>query len=395
MLLYNVFFDDSRGNLWIGTNKGLNKYNRTHDSFETYRSDPNDSNSLSDDRITFISEDVYHDLWVGTLNGLNKFNPQTGQFIRFLTGGDMKKSLNDTIISYIHFEPDHTIWIGTLHGGLNIIHHPYNADSFYVSHPITESLNKNYAPTIFIIQRLSGGQVLVGSVSGLYVFNGKDERPCFIPETQNNQVYSIVEDNSGYVWVGSYLGPGLYRLHPDLKTIDTFTYDDRDIYSFRGNKVLFIQKSKTGIIWISVEKNGLFLVDMEAKKFRIIDDNPHKKIYLSNRDVYALYEDGQQNLWVGTKTELNRINFDSQQVRRFHNKQDFQSGIDYKYSKQLPADLIGVIKEDYHGQKLWMGAFDYKISLYDPSTDMFLNFHINEKNPSSFTSMVLTVNLCY
>jgi signal transduction histidine kinase/ligand-binding sensor domain-containing protein/AraC-like DNA-binding protein len=384
VLLYEVFFDDSAGNFWIGTNKGLNKYNRTTDSFITYLSDPNDENSLSDDRITFISEDVFQNLWIGTLNGLNRFNPKTGQFKRFLPGDDKTKSLNDTVITYIHFEPDRDIWIGTLHGGLNIIHHPYNPDSFCVSHFITESLNKNYVPTIYIIKKLKNGQILVGSLNGLYVFRDKNTEPYIISETQNNSVYSVVEDNSGYVWIGSSLGPGLYRLHPDMKTTDVFSYDDRDMYSFRGNRVLFIQKSKTGIIWISVEKNGLFKVDTEAKKFKIIDDNPHKEIYLSNRDVYAIYEDKKRNLWVGTKTELNRINFETRQVKRFQNKQDIHRGINYEYSENLPAELIGVIKEDSDGKKLWMGAFDYKISLYDPSTELFLNFHHDEKNNNSF-----------
>jgi ligand-binding sensor domain-containing protein len=343
VLLYEVFFDDSAGNFWIGTNKGLNKYNRTTDSFITYLSDPNDENSLSDDRITFISEDVFQNLWIGTLNGLNRFNPKTGQFKRFLPGDDKTKSLNDTVITYIHFEPDRDIWIGTLHGGLNIIHHPYNPDSFCVSHFITESLNKNYVPTIYIIKKLKNGQILVGSLNGLYVFRDKNTEPYIISETQNNSVYSVVEDNSGYVWIGSSLGPGLYRLHPDMKTTDVFSYDDRDMYSFRGNRVLFIQKSKTGIIWISVEKNGLFKVDTEAKKFKIIDDNPHKEIYLSNRDVYAIYEDKKRNLWVGTKTELNRINFETRQVKRFQNKQDIHRGINYEYSENLPAEWVPLI----------------------------------------------------
>jgi signal transduction histidine kinase/ligand-binding sensor domain-containing protein/DNA-binding response OmpR family regulator len=383
VLLYNVFFDDSKGNFWIGTDKGLNLYDRVNESFVTYRSDPENMNSLSDNRITFITEDDFQNLWIGTQKGLNKFNPQTGMFTRFLPGNDGTKYLNDTVITYIHFEPDHSAWIGTLHGGLNIIQNPDREDNLYVLHPITESLNKNYAPTIHIIQRLKGGQVLVGAVSGLYVFRDKTSDPYFVPETQNTQVYSILEDNSGYVWVGSYLGPGLYRLHPDLKTTDIFRYDDKDKYSFRGNKVLFIKKSRNDIIWISVEKNGLFKVDMGAKKFRVIDDNPNRDIYLSNRDVYALYEDRQHNLWVGTKTELNRINLNTRQIRRFHNKLDIHSGMDYEYSKQLPAELIGVIK-DYDGQKLWMGAFDYKISLFNPVTDEFLNFHNNENNPGSF-----------
>ena len=48
---YREFFEDSDSNLWIGTDKGLNRYVRDEDRFETLRHDPDNPNSLSDDRI--------------------------------------------------------------------------------------------------------------------------------------------------------------------------------------------------------------------------------------------------------------------------------------------------------------------------------------------------------
>jgi signal transduction histidine kinase/ligand-binding sensor domain-containing protein/DNA-binding response OmpR family regulator len=379
-----AFYDDLEGNLWIGTTKGLNKYDYSTDRFETYRHDHAHANSLSDDRVTCIAEDSRHNYWIGTQNGLNHYNPRTGRFTRFFPGNDKAKCINDTSITFIYIDTDQSVWVGTQHGGLNIMHHAYNADSFNISHPIDAPLNKNLAATINFITRLNHGQILVGSINGLYVYSDSKAKPYLIPETRNQSLNAVLEDNYGYIWLGANLDPGLFRLHPDLKTIDVFSFDDRNKYSFQGNRVLFIKKSRTGIIWISVEKNGLFRIDSQAKKFRMLDDNPHKKIYLSNKDVYAIYEDDQQNLWVGTKTELNRINLKTEQVRRFHNKQDIHRGIVYEYSKQLPAELIGAIRKDTDGRKLWMGAFDYKISLYDPATDMFLNYHHDEKNPRSF-----------
>jgi signal transduction histidine kinase/ligand-binding sensor domain-containing protein len=74
------FFEDSKGQVWIGTQDGLNVFDGK--SFKHYLSDQNDSNSLSNKYILRITEDKLGNIWVGTAYGLNKLDPRSGKIKR-------------------------------------------------------------------------------------------------------------------------------------------------------------------------------------------------------------------------------------------------------------------------------------------------------------------------
>ena len=64
---------DHKGFIWIGTRDGLNRYDGYN--FITYKTDPKDTNSLSNNEITVIHPDRHGDIWVGTRGGgLNKYH---------------------------------------------------------------------------------------------------------------------------------------------------------------------------------------------------------------------------------------------------------------------------------------------------------------------------------
>jgi ligand-binding sensor domain-containing protein len=73
---------------WIGTTKsGLVRWNFTENSFKQFMNDPKDSRSLSHNWVWTIYEDSIGNLWIGTLGGgLNKFDPQTELFTRYSVG---------------------------------------------------------------------------------------------------------------------------------------------------------------------------------------------------------------------------------------------------------------------------------------------------------------------
>ncbi|MFO7935182.1 MAG: two-component regulator propeller domain-containing protein [Bacteroidales bacterium] len=390
VLRYSVFFEDPDGTLWIGTDNGLNRYNRDNDIFEIVRHNPGDPSSLSDDRIISITGDQEDHIWIGTYHGINRLDRSTGKIDR-LDCSSSGGILNDSIISCIYVDPDLNVWAGTVFGGLNIIENAFS-DSMRVTRLIDEPLNPNYEPTIYIIYRTTAGEMLVGSIHGLYRIikvNGR-YREELIPETRNIRISHILEDLHGYIWAGSdaKVKNSLFRLHPDLRTVETFRMDLKSPYAFKGKKVQFLHQNKTGLLWIGSEKDGMYRVDLNAKQFKSIDNYPERGLYISDDEVYSIYETGNRELYIGTKTELNMINLNDGSWKGFGNEYNLKKDITYEYSRQLPANLIGVIKETPDG-KLWMGPFDYKVSLYDPERELFLNFHQNENDPESFRAWSL------
>jgi signal transduction histidine kinase/ligand-binding sensor domain-containing protein/DNA-binding response OmpR family regulator len=383
---YTVFLEDSDSNLWIGTDRGLNKYIREDDRFELFRHDPLDPNSLTDDRIFTMTKDHENMLWIGTYNGLNRFDPGTGRSTRFLPDPDNPNSLKDNVISEILVCPDSCVWVGTTRGGLHIIENAYGQE-YRISNLIDKPLNVNLESTVYKIIKTQQGIMLVGTNQGLFQISKVDGSfsARLFPETSNIRIDHIVEDPLGFVWVASKqnIRNSLFRINPDLETIENFRYEETDPYSYKGGKIIFMDISRTGLIWIGAEKLGIYKVDLHAKKFHTIDDVPRDDISLVDKETYAIHEDAKGNLYVGTKSGLNRINLREQTVMNFRNKQEIISNLSWEYAYRLPAELIGTIAET-RDHKLWMGSFDYKVSLYDPQTGRFLNFHHNEADERSF-----------
>jgi len=79
-------YEDSKGNLWIGTRLGgLTRYHRQSDTWTTFQHKAQESKTLSNDEVLSIMEDSQQRLWVGTENGLNLFDYETETFTRFFS----------------------------------------------------------------------------------------------------------------------------------------------------------------------------------------------------------------------------------------------------------------------------------------------------------------------
>ena len=65
--------EDKKGNVWFGTNIGLNKYNRSTQSFIHFT----EKEGLPNNLIFAIEEDAHGNLWFSTDNGISKLNPET------------------------------------------------------------------------------------------------------------------------------------------------------------------------------------------------------------------------------------------------------------------------------------------------------------------------------
>jgi ligand-binding sensor domain-containing protein len=380
------FYEDRSGKLWIGTDKGLNRYLRESDSFITYRSYEHDEGTLSSDQIVSITGDRNGYLWIGTTDGLNRMDPETGEVTRFMAREGSDFHLNNNIINVCFAHPDGSLWVGTAQGGLNIIHTPDSAVS-KVLKLIDVPLNPNFEPTINSIVRTSRGRMLVGSQQGLYVVNrdGDTYRGTLVPETRGIRIFHILEDSRENIWVSSNdnVDSSLFRMSPDLDRLDVFHFDEWDPYVFNGGKIQMMHESREGLLWIATEKDGIYMVDLYARDFRTIDSYRGRGLYISDNEVYSILEDDKRQLYVGTKTELNRINLVDGSWYGFHNRYNLKRNITYEYSRDLPATLIGAMTMDQEG-RIWLGAFDYKVSLYDPARNMFLNFHLNDDDPHAF-----------
>lgn len=107
--------------LWIGTNRGLFKYNHTRQSLNRYRYSNHRPGMLSQAYITGVKLTSKGDVIVSTLNGLNVYNRDTDTFTYIRQNNEMPdKSLNCNFINCL-LTDNENIWVGTEIGGINLL----------------------------------------------------------------------------------------------------------------------------------------------------------------------------------------------------------------------------------------------------------------------------------
>jgi PAS domain S-box-containing protein len=123
-------FEDRKHRIWIGTENGLELYNEKNDDFVHLIHNENDSNSIIANNLQSkaIAEDQQGNIWIGTWNGLSQMTVTQNtngelkfRFLNFKNNPNNHNSLSDNRIISLYIDKDGTIWAGTYGGGLNKI----------------------------------------------------------------------------------------------------------------------------------------------------------------------------------------------------------------------------------------------------------------------------------
>jgi ligand-binding sensor domain-containing protein len=95
MNFVNAMFEDSRGYLWIGNDRGLTRIDRTNGEYVRFREGLGDK-----PMVITIAEDREGTIWVGTYGqGMARLDQETGKFTTYLHRPDDATSLgNDRCI---------------------------------------------------------------------------------------------------------------------------------------------------------------------------------------------------------------------------------------------------------------------------------------------------------
>jgi ligand-binding sensor domain-containing protein/signal transduction histidine kinase/CheY-like chemotaxis protein/AraC-like DNA-binding protein len=106
--------EDSKGRLWLATyTHGLYVYNRATRSWKNYYNTPGDDHSLQTNKVLSTFEDSKHRIWVATQGGgLALYLPRTENFRRY----DVRKGMPSNTIYQIEEDANHYLWLSTSNG---------------------------------------------------------------------------------------------------------------------------------------------------------------------------------------------------------------------------------------------------------------------------------------
>ncbi len=155
--------EDTEGNIWLGTLKGIVYFNVSENSFKYYNTEfeyQNKKISLGTEtkELKFIGE---NQLWFRTSNEVGLINIEEKTLAHYLA---LNVVTNDQISKMIPFG-DSLLWLAYESG---IAFHNFNQQKSG-NFSVQEGIETNGSVRAFV--KLSNGQIAVGSNNGLYIFN--------------------------------------------------------------------------------------------------------------------------------------------------------------------------------------------------------------------------------
>jgi two-component system sensor histidine kinase ChiS len=400
-------FEDSRGNLWVGTvGDGLHLMDRELGTFQYFPYDPQNPGKLSGPHdvffssLNFMQEDQMGHLWLGGFGGVVVYDPEDQSVIRFEANDKDPHSLGGNYIWLMAFDSFGNAWFGagqpySMLNKLSLkprIFHEYveqESNPFSIRGKLLSEITKD-----------SSGQIWFGTEKGLHRFDPVNKSITLFKPLENRPT-GISIDNWGNVWLGGSRGQ-LLRYNPATDQLDDFSsaLTKIDSEGERGHIISSIIYDPEGILWLGhlysnkslvaydIDQNtatqflyqgepidiSSMLMDREGRLwlvswgalFLFNPEQDELELILDwENDVSILHEDQTGRFWIGTQNKgLLLYDRETGEIGVF----DASHGLDGQSVYQIAEDEMG---------NLWLGT-SKRISKFNPNTRTFVNYNAND-----------------
>ncbi|MBX2927128.1 MAG: response regulator [Saprospiraceae bacterium] len=298
-MIYDVI-QTRDGFLWIATKDGLNRYDGYN--FKVWTNNTENPYSLRDNTATALLEDSRGLLWIGSENKrVQLFDRKTNRFYYFNLPVIYNKGnlIAYDVLCIVEDKAGH-IWIANRGGGVFRLEIP---DAWANALPDTPDLSR-LAQLVTIpipppqlsvpgaieeyraLLVTQDGNIWIGTSQNLYRV---DARSLAVSKVQKSpgvprETWSLVHTPSGDIW--GACSTGVFRLRAGGFQYYSFSNQTSDTYPA-------FSVGKDGQLWVVFE-NQLFSVSAEG------DFNPQKPDYRIDRQSNVLWQDIEDNIWIGT-----------------------------------------------------------------------------------------------
>jgi len=390
------FAEDQKGNFWVATIEGLNRYVEESNSFERFFHEKNNPNSLSSNRIKSIICASNGDLWLGTgakgvsrikANSLTARGEATKELVfEHYTADDKDNPLSINYVETIFEDQwnEGVIWVGTMVGGLNKLI------------PITKrfkTMNLKESPynkwvkssAVFCTFKDQKERIWMGTEDGILVYNLQNGQHQVLSANEKsphalkgNFCTALVNDKANNLWVGA--NHGLYKItEPKPNQFQFKRYQPSE--GCRDQSASSVYVAPNGLLYIGTW-SGMSVFDPikdEVLSCPIILDT--LTFESKGYKISDFLQDDKGNLWIATLQGLILIEDFERAWRNceirpnlkvFHHNENDSSSLWDSYIADLGQDdagniwaatSSGIVKVMLKGDELEFEAFTEKDGL--------------------------------
>lgn len=350
--------DPTEDKVWIGTNAGLYIFDYTTENILPYSDSPKDK---AKDVIMDLTEASDNGIWIThRANGIEYHAAKQTEHILFspqnVTGleNNFKTAIDDG---------KGNLYIGHTDKGLSIVSMQERTCRNFRNNPaVPTSLPGNEVSVIFIDKNQN---IWVGTDKGLALYNPQNESFTTFRHTEGNnysllanQVIDIRQMKDGTLWICTYLG-GVSILNLQANTFITpenIHFENitasNDGYGLSGPNARSVMQDSFGNIWMGNYRGGIDFISYAQPIFNTVTYTADKSGKGSNKQVWGLWADNNQHIWLGGEGELG-----------IYKKGEKMEVLSFDQHQLNPQTHINVIHQDKQ-QNLWLGTHRDGIFLY-------------------------------
>lgn len=277
-LLVNVIYQDSTGFIWLGTGKGLDRFDGikiTHYPFE---------NALQEQRIRIntICETNNGQIWVGNALGLWKLDENTGRLSRVAP-----ETINHPVNTLL-FDGRDQLYIGTERGFY--VYDFTNIGQISISNNTFSSSNN-----IRGITRDNSGLFWLATVNSVIVYDAVNQKvveygyPDSSPVQANFRNITCLKDR---LYLGTY--------NAGIVCFDIHTHQFSDFVDVGSDIISSVSTDGKDLIYVSTDGNGIFFLSHDKKEIvQSFRHNVNDPETIRSNSVYSMLVDNMKRVWIG------------------------------------------------------------------------------------------------
>lgn len=238
---FQVLFD-SNENIWVATAWGISKLKKGADTFQNYFQS-SDTNSINNNVVNCIYEDSKNQLWFGTEEGICRYNAKHDNFTRIIPG------FASTNISAIEEDSNNLLWISTTEGISSFNPETGMVFNFDISDGLTDGSFQRRS-----VNQSTENQIFFGGIGGFISFN-----PNELKYNRVKPQVVFTELQLAYQPVKTYGNESVLKKHINY-TDELVLKHDQDVISFEfvATNLINADRNKFKYILEGADKDWIF-----------------------------------------------------------------------------------------------------------------------------------------